>query len=473
MVNPITVAQQATGIVQSVSNTIGGIGSALGRLSTGSFWDQLKPASYRGIPFNVLASEATIGRKNAVHDYPLRDGAWVEDMGATAPRLHLHGFLIGDDCIAQRAAMIRVMNAGGTGPLVHPSLGNLNQVSLAECTFTERMERGRVIEMDMTFIDGIQRIYPTIGINTPGVVVAAANAASTSAAASFVKTVLGAAQAAVSLAQGVVANVEAYVQGVQGAVQNVASLWSAVSTLPGALGRQFRALTDGFASFNTGNPGSTATVQSLEGQTAAAHLQTQAAVQSLQTAAATFAASTLTPYTTAVQSLAQAVLAAASTPRDAIDVFAAMTVMPALPYQAPGTTAYTVQGAQSDLFRRAAVIALAQASSRYQPSNADDALALRDQVTTLLDLAITTAGNQGNDATYLALRTLRAAVVQDLNTRGALLPGVVTITTPSSLPALALAQRLYRDAKRSDELVAEASPRHPAFMPTTFRGLAA
>ncbi len=465
MVNPITVAQQATGIVQSVSNTIGGIGSALGRLSTGSFWDQLKPASYRGIPFNVLASEATIGRKNAVHDYPLRNGAWVEDMGATAPRLHIHGFLIGDDCIAQRQAMIRVMNAGGAGPLVHPSLGNLNQVSLAECTFTERMERGRVIEMDMTFIDGIQRIYPTIGINTPGVVAAAANAASTSAAASFVKTLLGAAQAVASLAQGVVANVEAYVQGVQGVVQNVASLWSAVSTLPGALGRQFRALTNGFASFNTGNPGSTATVQSLEGQTAAAHLQTKAAVQSLQTAAANFAASTLTPYTAAVQALAQAVLAAASTPRDAIDAFAAMAVMPALPYQASGTTAYTVQGAQSDLFRRTAVIALAQAS--------DDALALRDQVTTLLDLEITTAGNQGNDATYLALRTLRAAVVQDLNTRGALLPGVVTITTPSSLPALALAQRLYRDAKRSDELVAEANPRHPAFMPTTFRGLAA
>lgn len=473
MVNLITVAQQATGIVQSVSNTLGGMGSALGRLSSGSFWDQLKPASYRGVPFNVLASESTIGRKNAVHDYPLRDGAWVEDMGAAAPRVHIHGFLIGDDCIAQRAAMIRVMNVGGVGTLVHPSLGLLSAVSLAECTFTERMERGRVIEMDMTFIGGIQRIYPTIGINTPGVVAAAANAAYTAAASSFIKTALGVAQAAVSLAQGVVANVEAYVKGVQGVVQNVASLWSAVSTLPGALGRQFRALTGGFASFSTGNPGSTATVQSLEGKTAVGHLQTQAALQSLQTASAGFSASTLTPYTTAVQALPQAVLAAASTPRDAIDALAAMAVVPALPYQAPGTTGATVQGAQADLFRRVAVIALAQASSQYQPSNADDALALRGQVSALLDLEITTAGNQGNDATYLALRTLRAAVTQDLNTRGALLPAVVTITTPSSLPALALAQRLYRDAKRSDELVAEANPRHPAFMPTSFRGLTA
>jgi prophage DNA circulation protein len=40
------------------------------------------------------------------------------------------------------------------------------------------------------------------------------------------------------------------------------------------------------------------------------------------------------------------------------------------------------------------------------------------------------------------------------------------------MPALSLAQRLYQDAGRSDELVAEAVPIHPAFMPSRCRALA-
>lgn len=472
MANPITVVQQGVGIVQSVSNTVQGISSALGALGTGSFWGQLRPASYKGIPFAVFGSDATIARKNAVHDYPLRDGAWVEDMGAAAPRVHIHGFLIGDDCIAQRNALIRAMNAGGAGVLVHPTLGSLHPVSLAECTFTERMERGRVIEFDATFIDGIQRIYPTISANTPSVVSSAAAAAGGVTLATFAKTALGVAQAAVSVVQAVVNSALSYVKGVQGIVQNVTSIVHAVETLPGDLGRQFGALTSGFSSYSNVNTGS-ATLQTLQGQLAAGNVAVQSALQGVVTAAQNFSPSNPAAYAPAVQALTQAIASAAPTPRDAITALSAMATQPALPYTVPGSAAATVQAAQADLFRRSAVIALAQVSSQYQPSSATDAMQVRNQVTALLDAEISVAGDQGNDATYLALRTLRAAVVQDLNTRGAALPAVVTITTGTSMPSLALAQRLYRDPARADELVSEANPPHPAFMPTVFQGLAA
>jgi prophage DNA circulation protein len=82
------------------------------------------------------------------------------------------------------------------------------------------------------------------------------------------------------------------------------------------------------------------------------------------------------------------------------------------------------------------------------------------------------AGDQGEDETYEALSTLRAAVVADLNKRGAGLSSIKTFNLPSTLPSLALATRLYRDPTRSDELVAQANPVHPAFMPTTFKALA-
>jgi prophage DNA circulation protein len=131
-----------------------------------------------------------------------------------------------------------------------------------------------------------------------------------------------------------------------------------------------------------------------------------------------------------------------------------------------------MQGACSDLFRRTSIGAVAQAASTYQPTSSDDAARVRDLVVGLIDAEMLVAGDQGEDETYEALSTLRAAVVADLNKRGAGLASIRTFTFPSTLPSLALATRMYRDPTRADEIVAQADPVHPAFMPTSFKALA-
>ncbi|WP_374707575.1 DNA circularization N-terminal domain-containing protein, partial [uncultured Deefgea sp.] len=35
--------------------------------------EQLQPASFRGVPFYVYTSSGEVGRRNVVHEYPLRD----------------------------------------------------------------------------------------------------------------------------------------------------------------------------------------------------------------------------------------------------------------------------------------------------------------------------------------------------------------------------------------------------------------
>ncbi|MCV5934699.1 multidrug DMT transporter permease, partial [Escherichia coli] len=45
---------------------------------------------------------------------------------------------------------------------------------------------------------------------------------------------------------------------------------------------------------------------------------------------------------------------------------------------------------------------------------------------------------------------------------------VMKVTSRSPQPSLALANRLYQDAARADELVQAVSPVHPAFMPLSF-----
>lgn len=184
--------------------------------------------------------------------------------------------------------------------------------------------------------------------------------------------------------------------------------------------------------------------------------------------------SALSDFAAAAQELAAALLAATVNPADAIRLLASLAdFTPNDPTtSAPiGAAMATMQSATGDMFRRAAVVALARASATYQPASAEDAAAVRDTVCAALDAEITIAGDQGEDATFNALRAVRAAVALDLAERGAALPSVVTVETRQSVPAPVIAQRLYRDPSRADELVTQANPPHPAFMPVSFRAL--
>lgn len=475
MANPITAI---AGAAQGLSNTVSGIQSALGQLATGTYWEQLRPASFKGVPFLVNASTAGISRKYSEHEYPLRDGSWVEDLGARAPRLHVRAFFLGDDCIAQRNRFIVAVNKGGTGDLVHPTLGRLSPVSCVQATFTEDKTRGRVLEADLVFIDGIERIYPSAKANTQGVVAQMASAGFVATASDFVSKAISALSAGVSIVEGAVSVASSWANSALAAYRSITSLVNLVRSIPGTFGRQFGALTSGFASFS--NPATASasaaavTITALKGQVAVASTSQAASAQAVVASAQGLSASTAAQYPAAVQAFVVLAAQSASTPRQALQALVEMATPVAAPVNLPGalgaaTTA--LQAAQSDLHRRCAAIALAQASSAYQPSSADDAASVRDLVTSILGAEITTAGDEGDDASYLALIALRAAVVQDLNTRGAALPTVVPVISRAPVPSLVLAQRLYRDATRADELVVEANPVHPAFMPVSFQGL--
>ena len=177
----------------------------------------------------------------------------------------------------------------------------------------------------------------------------------------------------------------------------------------------------------------------------------------------------------AVQDVAAKLLAAIVDPSDAIRLLSSLSdyyPTVSLPNSQQGAAMATMQTASVNLCRRAAVVALARAAATYQPSSYDDAVTVRNKVVALLDNEITVAGDSGEDATFNALRNLRVAVVQDLNSRGATLSRIKTFKTPAPRPVGALAYSIYGDATRDDELLSQVDPIHPAFMPTTFNALA-
>jgi prophage DNA circulation protein len=182
----------------------------------------------------------------------------------------------------------------------------------------------------------------------------------------------------------------------------------------------------------------------------------------------------VTDFAAAAQSLAATLLASTTDPADAVrmlSVLAAFSSTASVPASSVGVAMTTMQVGCGDLFRRAAVVALCRASTSYEPSSFDDAMALRTRMAALLDAEILIAGDQGADATFDAFRALRTAVVRDLTRRGANLAQLVTVSSPRAVPATVIAQRVYRDSTRADELVIEADPRHPAFMPVSFKAL--
>lgn len=172
--------------------------------------------------------------------------------------------------------------------------------------------------------------------------------------------------------------------------------------------------------------------------------------------------------------LANALAAAATDPADAIRLLLPLAawVPPPIPGSGPLAQAAQAQlDAIADNLRCAACAALGAATAAYQPVSYQDAQAVSAAVCATLDAEATYAADDGRDATYQALRTLRAAVALDLAVRGASLAWLVEIETAASMPSLAEAWTLYQDTSREPQLVASADPPHPLFLPTSFPAL--
>jgi prophage DNA circulation protein len=437
--------------------TVQAIGNAAGA-PAGSFWAQLQPASFRGIGFGVVDGQARFGRRNALHEYPFRDVPWVEDLGRQSRRVHVTGFLVGDDVIAQRERLIAACERPGDGTLVHPTLGKLT-VALMEFSTSEKWDQGRVFQITFSFIEQGERQFPGQQVDSSSAIDVAATTAGDAAGSQWSKTVSAQMAQRATVAQPITQSATAWSTAATRSVNSATGLMNIATSLQGNYGR----LLGQASGIKFGrNPRNPATLQDLIGNAAAARSSVAAAASSL-IGTSVVRASDLDVFVNRSTSLAAAVRAASFTPADALRSLTDLTVLP------PGSGAAGV--GTVDLLRRLAVGELARASASYQPSTTDEAGAVRAQALQSIDAEITIAGDQGDDQIYAALRALRAEVIRDMNAKGAQLPTLVTITVPNSLPSLTLAQRLYRDATRNDELERRADPPHPAFMPTSFVAL--
>ncbi len=443
-----------------------------------AFFDQLLQASFGGVPFGVLSGEARFGRRQAIHEYPFRDKPWVEDLGRSARRVNVTGFLIendaiygGGDVLSQRDSIVAAAESPGTSTLIHPTLGRLD-VSLFDIEIREKWDHGRYFEIRFSFIETGQLILPDINVATGSAVIGSALASDLAAAGDFVLRIVKAIHQGEAIIHTAINTANMWIAIAKNVANDATNLYGMVTSLPGQFGRFFGGASAGFMASAQPAAAQPPTIASLinAGSISRATVATAA-----DTLAAAVAAGVPADMATSAQALSAAVLGATVDPADGLRLLASLGVFTPNAYTTSsviGQAMATVQTSLGNLFRRAAIVSLARASSTYQPSSANDAIAVRNSVTALLDSEIEIAGDNGEDSTYGALRALRQSVVTDLNTRGAALPAIKTFSFQASLPAAALSLRLYRDASRADEIASETDAPHPAFQPFTIQVLA-
>ena len=117
--------------------------------------DRLRPASFRGAPFKVDTTAKAGGRRGVTFEYPKRDTPSDEDLGRRAQRWAISGYVIGPFYTDDANELENALNAAGPGPLVHPTMGEM-QVRCETYTRNERKDMGGFAAFEMTFVEGGQ-----------------------------------------------------------------------------------------------------------------------------------------------------------------------------------------------------------------------------------------------------------------------------------------------------------------------------
>ena len=124
-----------------------------------SWTRNLRPASFRNIPFFIDTSAFTTGRRIVLHEYPDRALGFPEDLGKIPRSFKLDCHIIGDDYFEQKEALINAFETQGTGELVHPYYGTVI-VQTGTVTINEDTGQGRIAAFSVQCYESGSNTFP-------------------------------------------------------------------------------------------------------------------------------------------------------------------------------------------------------------------------------------------------------------------------------------------------------------------------
>jgi hypothetical protein len=419
-----------SGAVATVGNVLGALQSLLGSRA------QLRPASFRGVPFVVNTAGGTGGRRLITHEFPLRDAPYTEDLGALPRHFKLSAFVVDSadgavNYIDARDALIAACETNGAAILVHPTIGEVS-VRAGVLSWSERLiDRWGYCEFQLEFVVDGPQPSPLFSADTQSALLSGLASLLPIITAAYTVVATAVTSPALLLGQAV----------------------SAMTGLPPAtvfgLGNAILA-----CSATPANSPATA----LAVQTATLGMATNVIAASEASAAATDAV-TGDPFTAPASGDPSGGLAGLAGFGGGLAAIGTGTPVGAAQAATQASVLALVQGS--------ATAALIGVYAAINWPYASAATAARAQVLALVDAQLAAAAASGADSLYQAWQGLQQLAMADLIGRAQSLPQLASYVAPDTLPSLALAQRLYADPTQAGTLEALNDTPQPLFMPAS------
>jgi len=405
-----------------------------GNIKWNNWRDRLKDASFRGVPFKVMSTSSEGGRRTVLHQYPFADEPYLEDMGKEAGTYQLQAYIVANydnsfDHFKERDALKAALEAYGPGTLVHPFLGSKQVGLMGKYKLDESFAEGGVARFTLTFADAGRAAQPSAVLSDEGAVDEACSAAD-SAILVFDETLLDQVLAAAEMVNGAIAMLDAVYD----------SLLSIQSDVVGAISAAQTALARIRGTF--------VNIVQFPDQFRAAITDTLNTYDDLGLSVKT-----------GDKSVVNAALSTSTTFAGVTDAFPVTTPQREAQQEARyWATEAGMAGALSQAVRLAV---------RVQYTSYDEVKAMLDALIAAIDTVLAYIGSHSkNDDLTSAVAALKPLVTNNLIAKGANLPAMRTEELPGDVqPALVLAQRMYGDIDRDQEIV-DMNPialRHPGF----------
>ncbi|MEE4892250.1 DNA circularization N-terminal domain-containing protein [Pseudomonas alliivorans] len=461
-----------------------------------STWrDSLLPASFRGVGFFISSTVVPIGRKGQLHEFPQRDEPYFESLGKQSQVHTVTAFIVGPDCFEQRDKLLQALETPGAGELVHPWLGRM-QVQVGDCDMTHSLAEGGIVHLNLKFYPDQPLKFPTSTLNTGRQLVQASEGLLDSALRRYravmatVDAVRINIQALRSTLSGVFATIQRQFASFMAIYSDATALVHLLVNAPYTLSTMFSTF---FASFqgdsrrssreSSGNnvgAGGAASGGGSTGSGSGSSGGSNAGGSSGGVSGSTGSVASGSRNASGIESVPyRSIISDATQQAQAVSSINQIN-------QGGGLDTGVTAQATADLVQDALLVKVARVvasmpvavstkpilvvpsldQQRVQPLQradvpvADDVIELRDT----LSAAIWDAALKADPEHYLALNTLRHALISHLNAVAASGVRLQDMKVSEPLPALVLAYRRFGDASRSHEVVQRNRIPHPGFV---------
>ncbi len=115
-----------------------------------AYEDELRPASFRNLPFEAFTATDGGGRRGKVSQFPKADDAQFNDRGKKTKPFVLNASVFGENALAQADALEDALNTEGPGRLMHPTRGEM-QATCTDYTRKSVSDAGRRVNFTLEF----------------------------------------------------------------------------------------------------------------------------------------------------------------------------------------------------------------------------------------------------------------------------------------------------------------------------------